>query len=653
MNNWGLRYRNKDNIFYPYCSFRVYFSFFLVRHYTKNNLIAFIVALFYWFNTYFLVRQTAHLPIAFIFSLFPILILFFDKFLSNPNRRDFFFFTFLYAIMIWYEIRIMYICTIILIIYFFFIWIQNLKNPKFWKYILIFLLLQIWLNSYWLLPTIFSWWEAISSVANRGLFGNHLFNILYSLVGMDQSWTGWLPNQDFVVQQIPLYFWFYPTMIVLAAFFIWKYNLQSRRLIYFWFTISILWILLTKQSAAPITWFYQWLYENFPGFNLFREASKFFILIAVGYSIILWVFFDFLYKNSRRIFYIFWCISLTISWIISIPLVTQEIWTIFVPKIEPQEYKILNQYIQNQDENFKTLWIPQGSQWGSFDMRKPKVSLRSISDDAYKDFNTILPEKRDYGDYSSFIMDWLSSTILDISSIKYIIIPLLDPNDNFYRLYGSSPDIYYQKFKELWIWTELYLDWLNEVKVFENKSYLSTMFFSSEIIQKNNISNISYKDIEYIQKNPSHYTMNISLGDFVRNINFSQNNHSKWDLIVGDFHWYDYIGGDIFIVRDKVKTLDFLNSWSLKKDVILDEIDNTYWDQLKNEWYPKILSNGKIDYKYYILNTDGSIDMRVTLFFRSQAYFYVWLIISWFTLLGYIVYFLVSSFFSRRRIHSN
>ena len=53
--------------------------------------------------------------------------------------------------------------------------------------------------------------------------------------------------------------------------------------------------------------------------------------------------------------------------------------------------------------------------------------------------------------------------------------------------------------------------------------------------------------------------------------------------------------------------------------------------------------------EYYHENPDGSIDIRMTLYFRPQSYFYLGLIISGLTLSGCIGYLIVSGVWRRKR----
>lgn len=53
--------------------------------------------------------------------------------------------------------------------------------------------------------------------------------------------------------------------------------------------------------------------------------------------------------------------------------------------------------------------------------------------------------------------------------------------------------------------------------------------------------------------------------------------------------------------------------------------------------------------EFYRENSDGTIDVRMTMYFRPQSYFYLGLIISGLTLFGCVSYLVVSGVRGRRR----
>lgn len=61
-----------------------------------------------------------------------------------------------------------------------------------------------------------------------------------------------------------------------------------------------------------------------------------------------------------------------------------------------------------------------------------------------------------------------------------------------------------------------------------------------------------------------------------------------------------------------------------------------------------MLPDGRKDYKYYIENLDGSIDVELTLYFKPQSYFYLGIIVSVTTFALLILWLIVDSVRNRK-----
>lgn len=79
------------------------------------------------------------------------------------------------------------------------------------------------------------------------------------------------------------------------------------------------------------------------------------------------------------------------------------------------------------------------------------------------------------------------------------------------------------------------------------------------------------------------------------------------------------------------KVYNYANSWLIDPQTIIVYVNESYWKELIQEWYPKSMPWGKQDFKYYVQNPDGSIDVHLTLYFKPQIYFSLSWIVSWFT----------------------
>ncbi|MFA6995152.1 MAG: hypothetical protein WC249_01950 [Patescibacteria group bacterium] len=596
----------------------------LFKKLTKNEFISFITALFYGTTTHFLLRQTAHMPIAFVYALAPLIFYCFVDALKKNKFVNWLIFILIFFVGICYEIRIMYIICFILFFYFLFFHLKEIK--KYFKMVFLPIILFIFLNLFWLLPVFFGGFVTnIQEVANRGLFGNFLHDLRNSFTLSESLWTGGLPNNQFVKQPVIWYFWFLP--IIVFCGFLFKKDSKYKKEILLFGLISLIGIFLTKQSAEPLPGTYLWLYNNFPGFNLFRESYKFYLIIAIGYAGLLAYTLLLLKENKNKILnkYIFYIFSIVIVFIAIFnvkPLITGEVRTMFISKHIPQDYFVLKGFVLNQTEYFRTMWIPRDSHWGIYTNQKPKIN----------DINTVQGDWKNFVDYQGHSNKWLvqeqildvlrkdfSNQLFNVSSIKYVIVPLQDKanDDDFFIKYGGDKNINIRQW---------YIDQLNKIKwlhkinidtkdlvVYENQNYRPHLYLTKQL--ETIYKDLSFTAIDWQFKNPTKYTIklnNISQPVF---LNFSEAYHPNWKLRLGKINWFSVL---------------------LDKNYFIPDSDHFKNDATLNSFYldlAQICVGNKCE-----RNSDGSYNLELTLYFQPQSYFYLGLIISGTTLVGCLGY---------------
>lgn len=129
----------------------------------------------------------------------------------------------------------------------------------------------------------------------------------------------------------------------------------------------------------------------------------------------------------------------------------------------------------------------------------------------------------------------------------------------------------------------------------------------------------------------------ISKSRYDINVNIS----GTWEIVFNDTYnkyWEIYDKNNNKIDFNHNKTDSYTNSWLITKQAVYTQIKQNYSNQLKSDWYPKILSNWKKDFKYFLLNDDWSIELELKLYFKPQKYFQIWLLISFITILLCIFY---------------
>ncbi len=611
--------------------------FFLIKKMTNDNVISFVSALFFGTTTYFLIKQTSHLPIAFVYAFSPLIFYFFLKALRENKLYDWLIFVLTFWIGICYEMRIMLIFLVILLIYFLFFFREYFQ--EIWKKAFFFAIILFLLNFFWILPTFFGGVASdVSSVAGRGVFGDNLFDISKSFTLSEWSWTGNYPDMSFQSQSVFLHLWFIPIIAFSSLLFIGKINKREKKIILFFTILSLLGILLTKQSSQPFKGIYLWLYENLPGFSLFREASKFYLLTAFGYLGMLGYGLVVL-KNTLagKIGKKAYCIILTSIIVVSFlnlkPLFSGKIGTMFVAREMPEDYVVLNEFISKQDDYFRTFWIPYVSRWGNYSINHPKVDGMGVFSDEWSDF---------LDNYNQDLHNWgvqkhhkilhlfnqdFSNELFDVASIKYVVLPLIDTenDDNFFRFLGDNRDYFVKKLEDVDFLKKIDIG-TQELVVYENENYVPHIYLSSE----KNIFNEKIVDEKLSISNVGPQRVRVRIEDFfgVKYLNFSEKYNSNWRL--------SFYEEGVFKKRERfLNSLHFRNSAKMNSFII----DAEY---IKKN-FPE---------KFYIENSNGSLDLDLELFYVPQIYFYIGLIISLvtlFVLLLYISYFKIKSFYLRKK----
>ncbi|HRY28273.1 MAG TPA: hypothetical protein P5323_03990 [Candidatus Moranbacteria bacterium] len=600
--------------------------FILIKHLTKEKSIAFVVAIFYGSTTPFIMRQyLGHSSIAFIIAIAPFILYIFSLALEKNTMRQWIIFVLLYWTGTCYEPRIMYVVTIVLGLYFLFFGVTSFK--KYFSKIFLSLILFICLSAFWILPIILgSFSEAIGDVAGRDLFGNAHYSILKSLALFHDNWTGVKPLV-FSFQPIPWYFWLIPALTVL--FFIFRPNKKDKKIISFFGVALLIGLFLTKQAGPPLPDAFQWLRENVPGFLAFRSGSKFWFVLSLGYMGLLSFGLLWLKKRwhekSKRVIFICVCVIIaTLSlWNLK-PLITGEFGGMFEKRVISNDYLLLKNFLIQRRDFSRTFWTPANSRWSFYLNEKPAISNIAISEADWKNFskyeqNNKKPPIQDR--ITDILSQSFSDQLFDVSSIKYIIVPIQDiaNDDDFFVSYGGEEN---PKIRE-WYITQLdKIDWLKkidigtgELVVYENENYRPHIYTTKE--EETIHWEVPFEKVDFVQKNPTEYKISLKNLSKKTYLNFSESFHPDWKLRAGEFGWFsvlihkDYFLPDEFHIKNNAN----LSTFKIDPEFIKKNYPNSYTE-----------------------NPDGSINVNLTLFFKPQSYFYLGLLISSETLLICLLY---------------
>ncbi len=416
-------------------------SYFLLKRITASQIGALIGATVFSFNTYFLIIQTAHLTVMMGFALAPVVIYFFIKSLEKLSIPSAIITGLILLILSYYDFRIFYIMLGVMSLYLFFyiLFISPRSNFKesvsHIKYLILPLIIVILGNMFWIIGLGSLQVLSSNQLFSRGLFGNEFLNIVRAFALFHPFWTG-TKFENFVIQQIPVYFFITP-IVAYTGFILNRKNVN----VIFFALISIIGILLSKQVDEPFSGLYLWLYNNFPGFNAFREASKFYFLIILGYSVLIAFFVSSILKvdNTRisKFFKYTICIGIALIFLMNIkPFYTAEVERLSIERFVPDSYNNLKNYLIDESEFSRTFWIPLKQRYGFVSDIHPAASLASTIWNEWSQFQP------DTYSYDAILKLPYAKSLLNFGSVKYVILPSDTENEIFMYYGGYSPTYY-------------------------------------------------------------------------------------------------------------------------------------------------------------------------------------------------------------------
>lgn len=425
-------------------------SYLLTNYIFRDRVAASLGMIVYSANTYYLALLTGGLTLVVAYAFAPLILLFYIKSIQFRSIKYSILTGLFLAVAGAYEPRITFIIIAVLglyaLVHFLLIYPSALK--KHWKSLIkivalygapVFLFAM--LNVYWVLG-LSKAGGADSTVIASNLFGDDFFDASQALTLFHPFWTGG-QIQPFFTHPIPLYFWLIPVLAILGIVLS-----RKKPILLFFALVGILGILLTKQSAEPFPALYYWMFMNVPGFNAFREASKFYILIALAYSILIpavYVYVKHKYKKK-------WILNIAAVGIAAlflpnlIPMATNNIGATFRERSIPESYVKINDLV-DEDNYSRVLWVPQKSRWSFLSASHPIVSgstllttLQPDLGDTYEDNNNATRTD----EISQLMNENYMPVIMSNAAIKYVIVPLRDikNEDNFYRSYNDDPEMF-------------------------------------------------------------------------------------------------------------------------------------------------------------------------------------------------------------------
>ncbi len=415
-----------------------------------------LVGIFFFLaNSYVLLLiDGGQLSLAIAYSLIPLAFYFFRTTIDQFKLKKIIHLIFTITFISIFDIRILYFVFLLFGLNFLFDLIPlfrsslKVKIALISRYTISALVIMVFLiavHSYWLLPSILAKPPQLPQTYTRDAQVDFLsFASLGHTLFLQQP--HWPKNIFGQISQLSWEFVFIPTLVFLAPIL-----KRKNKWVGFWLIISLVTIFLAKGSQEPLPEVYKWLFHYIPGFNLFRDPTKFLFLTALGYSVLI-AFSVQEIEKRHSLLKNFSLIVILLLFFMARPIYFGQMLGTFSPPVQYDSYLKLANILGDDKEFSRVLWIPTKPPMGYTDSLHPSIEAsRLIQKRSFATGTVGAYETLNYLREATY-----TGQLLNIASVGYIAYPPLDTREGRY----SKDEI---KYYDVFLNQLKNLPWVEEV----------------------------------------------------------------------------------------------------------------------------------------------------------------------------------------------
>lgn len=507
--NWSLVER--IFYFYPLLVALIVIPSFVFKKFLPTAKFAFLSTLIFSLNTYILMLMGGgQIFISLSYAIAPLV---FYLFLISFSKKKLFF-SFLtgliFSLQAMLDLRIAYVTIFAFFLYLLF----NIDFSKKFLFrtiycLIIPLFVTFLIHSYWIIPTLVLHTNPLSELGQiYTSFGAVKF---FSFATLENTISllhpNWPENLFGKVSFMRPEFLIIPILGYSSLFFIKNEERKIKKYIIFFAVLGLLGAFLAKGANDPFSFIYIWLFDHVPGFIMFRDPTKWYILVAVSYSILIpfsvgkiyeylsnlkrFSFFNLSYQNKSNFLIkilnpknIFLLVVIIYLLFLINPALFGKLSGAFKSASVPNEYIKLEKYLSSDKNFYRVLWFPTVQRFGYYSNLHPAIPARNFFTEVD---NKLLVKKFKQKD---------TPRVLTESSVKYLIIPYDSQGEIFLKDREYNRNLYLFTLEQL-----KSVSWLKNVKqigkiyIFEIENYKDHFWTDSKTlsIKYERISPVSYK----------------------------------------------------------------------------------------------------------------------------------------------------------------
>jgi len=444
--------------------------------------------------------------VALAYSITPLLLWGFIKFHNKPSVYRALYFGLLISLQILFDPRIFSLSVIILFLY-----VVTVLDFKKIREVLRFAPITIvgvfLLHFFWIVPLlIFKFSQSV------GAFGISPSAKYFSFAQFEDAISLLHPNfpENIFgkVYFLKSEFLLVPIIAFLSLLFIAKEKIWKKKTILFFACIALLGAFLAKGTNEPFGVAYKFLFDYVPGFSLFRDPTKFYLLVSLAYSILIpFSLFSLAEKMKKKLkgIHVILGVLFIFFWVFSLRYLSVQN---FSPKKVPESYVGLTKFITSQNSYFRTLWIPQWHRYGYFSDENPAIGRFEF-----------LKAKTPLG-MAAELREKDMENVLREASIKYVIVPEDSIGEIFLNDRKYDDVLYKKTVSEI-----SKIQWLTKVQIFGKNVIFEVSDPKSHFFSNN--ENVS---LQSEMKSPTRYVVEVTNAQAGDKIIFSESFDRNWKL---------------------------------------------------------------------------------------------------------------------------
>jgi hypothetical protein len=296
------------------------------------------------------------------------------------------------------------------------------------KRVLLVLVGSVVLNCFWIVPNMFSYTHAYQETV--GDITLSFFSVATLSNSISLLHPNWPENLFGKVYFMRPQFLLFPILAFLPLLFLSRF--KKYKFILPISLIGLIGAFFAKGVNPPFGQLYEWM-ALIPGFMIFRDPTKFYLLVSLSYSILLPMAVFSLAEYGIRyrhkavgvtivaiLFLCYWCITIY-------PSLTGQLGGTFRLQSVPGEYIALKNYFFNETPH-STVWVPRHQRFGYYDSERRAIDSQVLFGDLPVDELKEVLQKND------------SYTKLYEEEVRFVVVPYDSEKEMFLtdRVYDDS-----------------------------------------------------------------------------------------------------------------------------------------------------------------------------------------------------------------------